>query len=417
MCGLVGVAGNLFNREIETFKDLLYCSERRGSDATGVASYAVRTQEWRIAKQALPSPVWLESRKNDQVISASADVLLGHTRKATYASKHLWEDAHPFKYGSIIGAHNGSIPYHSLLKLPHRLTGVIDSEELIFNIHKEGIDGIIPKINGAWALSLLDVDNKKLGFVRNAQRPLHISFSKDRSKMYWASESGMLQWCLERNDVETYTPMPIPLKEDVFYEIDLTGNLIADSITERPLKGAEEEKKTCQPAYRGGYGGSQYPALSGPSTPIGGNTTKKEKNITPYDAISRAITGMEYRLLDYDYSRQATWSKNIKGRHRHLVTQLTAARRSRTRLAGTSVALKEDAEIIEKLGMSEAVFREVYAEMGCSYCADKSSDNLVVEGCEHTKSGKIICPVCAADPEVRHDSGLNAEKDEVLECN
>ena len=420
MCGLVGVAGDLVGKDLDVYRDLLYASERRGADATGMAIYNQRKKEYLIAKAAMPSGMFLDVRRHEAMISAQHDVLMGHTRKATYANKHSNSDAHPFHHGNIIGAHNGSIQWEGLNKLKHRIPGAIDSEDVIYNISKEGIDGTIPNLFGAWALSLLDIENAKLGFVRNAQRPLAFSFSKDKKRLFWASEAPMLHWILWRNGIDTYTDYPVAVKEDIFYEFDLSsGKPIGDSITESMLKGAPEPEKK---SWNNGGGYTYVPqnkALSVIPPKNGHNTTsgKSKKETDSYEALMRRIAGLEENLVKFDYSRQHAWSKNQRGRFKAMLMQVEAAHATLQKKWETGEAEEWDdasPNFLKNVDMYAEVFKEMYRESGCAYCMDNDADSVDLSRCNHSKSGDILCPNCSKDETIRALSGLPKLTEEEL---
>jgi predicted glutamine amidotransferase len=235
MCGLVGVAGNLEFKDESLFKRLLIFDYFRGTDSTG-AAWLKKNGDISIVK--LPShPIDLFNMKqfDSGINGAQSLVFLGHNRAATMG-KVNGVNAHPFKFGSIVGAHNGTLmqcDWDDLDKETGTTTNV-DSAALFNAIDQIGVkntiemvhEGVTPQ-RGAWALTWFDAEEKVLYLLKNKHRPLWCAYSKDLTKIIWASESWMIQSAVESSktpyelweDEEGYTYFP--LKDNMLYTIDL----------------------------------------------------------------------------------------------------------------------------------------------------------------------------------------------------
>lgn len=401
MCGLAGVAGDLQAKDAEIAKELLYHSQVRGSDATGIVSYKTMMRKFDTYKRAVPASTFLDLRRVDGMFTPSVDVLMCHTRRATGAwdSKFNHEDAHPFHWNNIIGMHNGVIPPGALDKLPHKLKGAIDSEQLIYNISKDGVNTTIPLIWGAWALSLLDTENRKLGFVRNKERPFAYAFSKDHKRMYWASEGPMLFWVLNRYGIETSTQYPQILQEDTFLEFDLgSGKPIGESWTQFKVEGGKEpEKKPTPPT--GGPIGHNTPKVTWT------NSTSKPRTFTPQEAMLKMIEGMEAQLLQFDHSTMLYWPKMKRKRFNGIVKSLNRVYKEWA--DGSFIEDMKKLEVPEKLETADAgkthkdVAKQMLADKGCAFCCKDSVEDHELEHCGIGSAGEVLCNVCNADPALR----------------
>lgn len=209
MCGLVGMAGNLFKNDVDSFNQMLYADYFRGPHATGVG--AVRGQTSSVLKRAW-SPLELMSHKNyDNTVTVTCDALIGHNRHGTRGSNSDHNNAHPFNFDRIIGAHNGTLDHPCIGNLKDNAKFDTDSEALFCDINANGIDESIQKISGAWALTFFDKKEKTINLIRNAERPLFFAYKKGRSVLYWASEYELMMWILNRNRIE--------VEEDTAYEL------------------------------------------------------------------------------------------------------------------------------------------------------------------------------------------------------
>lgn len=234
MCGHVGVAGLVTGKEERLFKQLLIVDSLRGEHSTGIASVDNKG-EVSVAKQVGDPFQLFDTLSCELMFRKINRVLIGHNRYAT-TGKVNRRNAHPFEFETLVGAHNGTLTNKSDLE-DHKFFDV-DSEALYHNIEKNGVTETISKTRGAWALVWWDNVKGTLNFLRNKERPLHLTFSKDGKAMFWASERWMLEAVLDR---ESYPHGDIiMLKEDTLltYEIDLSASTTLDKPKVREVKGA-----------------------------------------------------------------------------------------------------------------------------------------------------------------------------------
>lgn len=199
MCGLVGCAGKLWNKEESAFKLMLQLDTVRGSHSTGILSVQRKPGETKMFKY-LGTPWDLMQYKDfDDVMKKVNGALLGHNRAAT-RGRITVANAHPFEHEHIIGAHNGTLRSTTTLK-DHKLFDV-DSDNIFYNISEEGAEETIKKLEGAFALSWYDAHQHTINLVRNVERPLTYCFSKDGETVFWASEGWMLHVALTKNGID-----------------------------------------------------------------------------------------------------------------------------------------------------------------------------------------------------------------------
>lgn len=193
MCGHVGIAGDLAFKDEKTMKRLLILDYFRGPDSTGLAS--IRPDgDVKIAKLA-SHPIDLFDTKSfvDALSGFNSDVFIGHNRLAT-KGKVNGNNAHPYVYGHIIGAHNGTLDksaWDDLNKIIGYETDV-DSQAIFAAIEKVGIEETIKVMRGAWALVWYDLHEGTLNFLRNKERPFWYSYEKGFKRLFWASEWPMI---------------------------------------------------------------------------------------------------------------------------------------------------------------------------------------------------------------------------------
>lgn len=191
MCGLVGVAGHsldMYHRQM--FSLLLLFDHVRGTDSTG-AAFVDDNKNIEVVK-ALGHPFNLfETKKYDTLISKMSNkVLLGHNRYKTIGAANLF-NAHPFHYGSIVGAHNGTLTNWRSLDIDYSNINT-DSQAIYTAVNKLGIEETLANIKGAYALTFYDQTNDSMHLIRNTERPLFYAYLDDRKTLVWASEEWMI---------------------------------------------------------------------------------------------------------------------------------------------------------------------------------------------------------------------------------
>lgn len=257
MCGLVGLAGLLEFKDEATIKRMLVLDYFRGTDSTGLASIR-NNGDIKISKMATHPFNLFDSKKFTETLSGyNSRALIGHNRAATIGKTNDL-NAHPFQFGSITGAHNGTLDRPSWVRL-EQAAGIetdVDSAAIFACIDKIGIEDTIKLMEegkqgstGAWALVWYDDNDGTLNFLRNKHRPLWYAYSKDFKKVLWASEWPMIRAAtdLSNNAYELYADAEgysyWEMAENKWYSFDLKELVKGSDKRPKPivktLKGRE----------------------------------------------------------------------------------------------------------------------------------------------------------------------------------
>ena len=227
MCGLVGIAGDLAFKDEMTMKRLLLLDFWRGPDSTGLASIR-NNGDVKLSKIAgNPLELFDMQRFKDALSGSNSTAFIGHNRAATRGVVSTY-NAHPYQFDHIVGAHNGTLDYHAVQDLEKAIGErfPVDSMAIFAGIAKLGLNETISMLQGAWALTWVDLKQNTLNFLRNKERPLFFAHDKDFKRVFWASqwefiahatkESGQYELFTDKEGYSFFT-----CEENVHYCFDL----------------------------------------------------------------------------------------------------------------------------------------------------------------------------------------------------
>lgn len=283
MCGLVGVAGNLEFKDEALIKRLLVLDYFRGTDSTGVAAVH-NNGDVKVVKMASHPFNLFDSKKYGEYVSGyKSKVFIGHNRAATIG-KTTDVNAHPFQFGDIVGAHNGTLDRPSWTRLEATIGQEtnVDSAAIFASIDSVGIEDTIKLMetgrqssHGAWALVWYDEGENTLNFLRNKHRPLWYAYTKDFKRVIWASEWPMIRAAIDLSSVpyELYVDEEgysfFEVAEDKLYSFDMDALCAGYSTRPRP---AGKTLKGREPAPVVAVGNPPFSAAKWNDTPAGGTS-------------------------------------------------------------------------------------------------------------------------------------------------
>lgn len=430
MCGLVGLAGEITFKEEKVFKDLLLLDAIRGKHSTGVASLHKVGNEWTvgIVKDKLNSIDFMDLPEFGTLMGKQHKILMGHNRHATRGAI-VKENAHPFEFSKVVGAHNGSLT--SVYNLHEHSKYPVDSQAAYSEMNENGVASLWGKLNGAAALTWINKEDQTLHFLRNDERPLWFTTLNKGRTLIWASEYWMIHVACGRQGVDIdaaprevqidqhysfHVPLTADKKDVVTYQTEKLEAYVASKWTQNWGKYYND--------YDSGYGE--------------GKKFLEKEGVREYDEVEFTVDQIK-DTMDNGKARSTVIGKTLKGTPVHIYAidskmyedllldmweggdlvfkakisyasasgfylAVYSARAAGYSLADLAAALGDDPDDFEKL--PEGVkYHTLSYKIGCSYCRD------MVKAYYTSPTAKVCCERCW-DEEV---SRLSAEERAKLE--
>lgn len=192
MCGLAGFSGTKnFNHEKIKFL-LFWNSVERGKDATGVF-----TPKSGIVKDNIEAKYFINRTSLTSKVSLDT-TLIGHVRAKTVGANSA-DNAHPFEYGNIVMAHNGTLENHLALCRMYNLKFSdlgVDSKVLASclaaNLELDEKFTVLEQYEGAAALLFYNKITGSLYTYHDNKRPLFYGYYAG-TEMYISSIKETLE--------------------------------------------------------------------------------------------------------------------------------------------------------------------------------------------------------------------------------
>jgi len=175
MCGIYGAVSLGGKIDIAIIKGLTWANRQRGTDSVGFFD----SNGKRIRRACDPATALAEKDVQAWLNDFDGWAIAGHTRHATQGTVTK-RNAHPFRFGHIIGTHNG------IVDSPAKY--IVDSEYLIDLITTSGYQAL-NDVCGYWGLAWFDSNDESFWL---AMHDGQLSFTVRDDVVYYSSDSKHL---------------------------------------------------------------------------------------------------------------------------------------------------------------------------------------------------------------------------------
>lgn len=197
MCGLFGYYCSEIGTEAALqlragiIRALAVANEKRGEDASGLA--AVTGNGISTVKQAIPAGDLVFTHAGRALLNQSSTAIIGHARLPTIGANTA-ENAHPFTFGKVVGAHNGRVANYKEV-----FPGAeVDSEAIFFALAKREATlndaaRAMSKLEGLVTVTWYDSRARKVRLFCSGTYSLYYVWSQELHALIWSSEAVALR--------------------------------------------------------------------------------------------------------------------------------------------------------------------------------------------------------------------------------
>ena len=226
MCGIYGLATSptpytkrQFKLVIKVIREIAIASETRGEHSSGIAQVGNKT---KIHKSLLKSSKFVDSKGYIGAVKSLNDgnnILLGHTRFATEGAI-VKNNAHPFRVGDTIGAHNGCVYNIDEMQTKLDKQCPVDSQ-LIFKAidTNDDIGEAVKHFDSDFSLSYVKENPMILHLCREDNRPLYVAYVPSLRTLFYASDDDFIQCAFDINGIDAEV---LSLNKNTLYSYDVS---------------------------------------------------------------------------------------------------------------------------------------------------------------------------------------------------
>lgn len=205
MCGVFGFIGRPTKKTNTALRHLADWNEIRGRDSTGLV--ISNGKQHNMFKTAQTATQFLKDSKTIALLNKykNSDFInvIGHTRSATRGGVNR-DNAHPFKIGRFLLAHNGVINNFDELQKECKTEYPVDSQIIGYLLNIFEPKEVFEKLLSGWfTVPYFDLKKQTELNIAKHTAPLSIAVLPDKSGVYYSSTKFHLQNSLKKAEIKT----------------------------------------------------------------------------------------------------------------------------------------------------------------------------------------------------------------------
>lgn len=233
MCGLFGCAGYIpKSKRHALVASLAVLNTSRGNHSTGIG---ILTADGRheILKSAVSAHDFIIKKPFVEALKIPSLATIGHCRWATHGEIKQ-ANAHPFRFGSIVGTHNGVVNNVNKLRHWSGKNFEVDSQYLVWGLSNYGHFG---PAEGSLTMAYFDVKDPAyiLRLFRH-NRPLSYGITADGKGVVYSSELQHLVTACAIAGVEVSTFVEIKNFTQASFLAGHKGKIVVSTLPEQSDK-------------------------------------------------------------------------------------------------------------------------------------------------------------------------------------
>ena len=318
MCGILGFVTNKPSQtNFNLFRRLLWASQSRGKDATGIA--IIEKGGITIHKMPIPASQYVTEQLDSHMESiAKAHIVVGHVRAATMGKPDNNNNNHPIHSENWVMVHNGTV--HNLDRITgYKYMGEVDSEVLLSYIETKGLtEGLEYAGAGSAAVAILNRRELNSLYLFEHSGNIAVGYDELSESLFFASTKSILEDALKNKLLLFSTFKLETLPSDTLFKVTLP----LDMHVEKKI-----EPKKISYVYNQDYYNTGYLGYFGANRPLGGSSysgvskiskgpSNKEKPSPPKDVgLTAEEWGYAWSKDDSCWilaSRAELYAKNLK---------------------------------------------------------------------------------------------------------
>lgn len=191
MCGLFGcitkkdfkLSPEIAKKRNAVIRGLALAMEKRGDKSTGVAG--INDNYCETYRKPVSARIFVDREPFQKFLNSNYNIIVGHTRMPTMGAV-VERNAHPFKVGRIVGAHNGQL--YNWRSINDKVE--VDSQAIFHQLNEDKNDfkKAFAKLYGSFAITWFDVKNPNLLHFVVDGNPLFVIYVHQARTYFYASE-------------------------------------------------------------------------------------------------------------------------------------------------------------------------------------------------------------------------------------